>query len=119
MHNNTDMDIRQFAHQSLDRLFDFTTNLSEDRGHASRCIEADHNINRVCGKFHVNSCADTSISQVGEEVPLSFLMLARTGSRVIIQPWIGRATRTNLRGVTSTSFLPLVTSLMTKAPFAR
>src|SRR5437764_9460631 len=55
MHDNPNMDIRQFTHQSLDRLFDFTTNLSENRGHTSRRIKADNNINRVGDEFHVVS----------------------------------------------------------------
>src|SRR6266566_9698629 len=69
--------------------------------------------------FHDNSGAGIPILQVEEEAPLSFLMLSRTGSRVIIQPWVGRASRPNLRGVTSTSFFPQMTSLMTNAPFSR
>jgi len=53
MHDNSNMDFGQFTHQSLDHLFDVMTNLGKDRGHASRCIKADNNINRVGGEFHV------------------------------------------------------------------
>src|SRR6266568_625397 len=69
--------------------------------------------------FYDNGGTGTPIHQVEEEAPLSFLLLSRTGRRVIIQPWVGRASRPNLCGVISTNFFPLVTSLMTNAPFSR
>ena len=67
---------------------------------------------------HDNGGAGTPTFQLREEAPPSFQMLSRTGCRVIIQPWAGRATRTNVRGVTSNSFFPLMASLMTNAPFS-
>ena len=69
--------------------------------------------------IHANGGAGTPTSQLGEEAPPSFQMPSRTGCRIIIQPWVGRATRTNVRGVTSASFFPLMASLMTNAPFSR
>ena len=69
--------------------------------------------------IHDNGGAGTPTVQLGEEAPPSFLMLSSIGCRVIIHPWVGRATRTNLRGVTSNRFFPLMTSLMTNAPFSR
>src|SRR5205823_4033513 len=72
----------------------------------------------IC-RIHDPGGAGTPTFHLGEEAPPSFLMLSRTGCRVIIQPWVGRATRLNLRGVTSHRFFPLTTSLMTNAPFSR